>query len=87
MQQYSRMNGIRDDKDHRVRGGNPCLEQSLESYELWYSCCFPHRQLSRGDVPPQTSIVGRLSRDVKVCVFVCQDSNAGKDSLGGNERG
>jgi len=25
-----------DDKDHRVAGGNPCLEQSLESYEL---CC------------------------------------------------
>ena len=25
-----------DHKDHRVRGGNPCLEQSLEPYEL---CC------------------------------------------------
>jgi hypothetical protein len=25
-----------DNKDHRVAGGNPCLEQSLESYEL---CC------------------------------------------------
>ena len=44
MRAYSRMNGASDDKDHRVQGGNPCLEQSLESYEL---CClvevFPHR--------------------------------------------
>lgn len=36
MQQYSRMDGEKDDKDHKVQGGNPCLEQSLESYEL---CC------------------------------------------------
>lgn len=36
MQGYSRMNNGKDNKDHRVQGGNPCLEQSLESYEL---CC------------------------------------------------
>lgn len=36
MQKYSRMNGVVDNKDIRVRGGNPCLEQSLESMEL---CC------------------------------------------------
>lgn len=36
MQKYSRMNGIIDNKDHRAKGGNPCLEQTLESYELWY---------------------------------------------------
>ena len=36
MQNYGRMNGVVDQRDHRVRGGNPCLEQSLESYEL---CC------------------------------------------------
>jgi len=36
MQKYSRMKNGGDDKDHRVMGGNPCLEQSLESYEL---CC------------------------------------------------
>ncbi len=43
MRSYSRMNNGKDNKDHRVTGGNPCLEQSLESYEL---CClvetFPH---------------------------------------------
>ncbi len=36
MRNYSRMNNGPDYKDHRVAGGNPCLEQSLESYEL---CC------------------------------------------------
>ena len=36
MQEYSRMNGVQDLKDNRARGGNPCLEQTLEPYEL---CC------------------------------------------------
>jgi ribonucleoside-triphosphate reductase len=36
MRKYSRMQNGGDNKDHRVMGGNPCLEQSLESYEL---CC------------------------------------------------
>jgi len=34
MQNYSRMIDKPDYKDERVRGGNPCLEQSLEPYEL-----------------------------------------------------
>lgn len=36
MQKYGRMGRPPDFKDHRARGGNPCLEQTLESYEL---CC------------------------------------------------
>ena len=36
MRKYSRMKDPADWKDRRVKGGNPCLEQSLESYEL---CC------------------------------------------------
>jgi len=36
MRKFSRMQNGGDNKDHRVMGGNPCLEQSLESYEL---CC------------------------------------------------
>lgn len=35
-QDYSRMNNGKDYKDHRATGGNPCLEQTLESYEM---CC------------------------------------------------
>jgi ribonucleoside-triphosphate reductase (thioredoxin) len=36
MQAYGRMKDPADWKDYRVKGGNPCLEQSLEPYEL---CC------------------------------------------------
>jgi ribonucleoside-triphosphate reductase (thioredoxin) len=36
MQKYSRMGREPDNKDYRASGGNPCLEQTLESYEL---CC------------------------------------------------
>ncbi|CAK4069351.1 unnamed protein product [Aphanomyces euteiches] len=36
MQEYSRMDGTPDYRDTRAAGGNPCLEQTLESYEL---CC------------------------------------------------
>ena len=35
-QAYSRMGKEPDYKDHRAKGGNPCLEQTLETYEL---CC------------------------------------------------
>ena len=50
MRAYSRMQNGGDNKDHRVAGGNPCLEQSLESYEL---CClvetFPYNHDSLED--------------------------------------
>ena len=50
MKSYSRMNGKPDNKDIRVSGGNPCLEQSLESMEL---CClvetFPTKHSSLDD--------------------------------------
>ena len=50
MQKYSRMKKGGDWKDHRVAGCNPCLEQSLESYEL---CClvetFPNNHDSLED--------------------------------------
>jgi len=48
MRGYSRMNNGPDNKDARADGGNPCLEQTLESYEL---CClvetfpFNHKDL------------------------------------------
>ena len=50
MRKFSRMQNGGDNKDHRVAGGNPCLEQSLESYEL---CClvetFPYNHDSLED--------------------------------------
>lgn len=36
MRKYDRMNGVVTNKDHRAKGGNPCLEQTLESFEM---CC------------------------------------------------
>ena len=50
MKGYSRMKNGKDNKDHRAAGGNPCLEQTLESYEL---CClvetFPDKHESLED--------------------------------------
>jgi hypothetical protein len=51
MQQFSRMDSAHGDgKDWRVQGGNPCLEQSLEPFEL---CClvetFPNHHSSKED--------------------------------------
>lgn len=50
MRKFGRMNGTPDDRDHRAMGGNPCLEQTLEPYEM---CClvetFPHRHESLAD--------------------------------------
>ena len=48
MRTHGRMNGLENDgADHLVAGGNPCLEQSLESFEM---CClvetFPERHES-----------------------------------------
>ena len=34
MRGYGRLKNGKDNKDHRAAGGNPCLEQTLESYEL-----------------------------------------------------
>jgi ribonucleoside-triphosphate reductase (thioredoxin) len=49
-QAYSRMGRPADYKDYRARGGNPCLEQTLEPYEL---CClvetYPSRHESLDD--------------------------------------
>jgi ribonucleoside-triphosphate reductase (thioredoxin) len=45
-QMYSRMNGITDGKDHRAAGGNPCLEQTLEPYEM---CCLVETFPTRND--------------------------------------
>ena len=49
-----------DDKDHRVMGGNPCLEQSLESYEL---CCLV-------ETFPNNHDVRRLSKNFKICLSI-----------------
>jgi adenosylcobalamin-dependent ribonucleoside-triphosphate reductase len=44
MRRYGRMADPPNDKDYRAMGGNPCLEQTLESYEL---CCLVEVFISR----------------------------------------
>lgn len=50
MRKFSRMKNLPDNKDWRAEGGNPCLEQTLESWEL---CClvenFPYKHDSLED--------------------------------------
>lgn len=50
MRAYGRMCEDANYKDKKAQGGNPCLEQTLESYEI---CClvetFPHRHESIED--------------------------------------
>jgi adenosylcobalamin-dependent ribonucleoside-triphosphate reductase len=50
MKHYARMKDEPNGKDLRVKGANPCMEQSLESYEM---CClvetFPSRADSKAD--------------------------------------
>ncbi|OWZ09177.1 Ribonucleoside-triphosphate reductase, adenosylcobalamin-dependent [Phytophthora megakarya] len=50
MRNFGRMNGVKDDRDRNASGGNPCLEQTLESYEM---CClvetFPYNHDSLED--------------------------------------
>ena len=58
MQQYEvRMKDPADWKDERVAGSNPCLEQSLESYEL---CClvetFPLNTVTIGTINARLSL-------------------------------
>ena len=50
MRYYGRMGDERNIRDHLAAGGNPCLEQTLESHEL---CClvetFPSNHASLAD--------------------------------------
>ena len=58
MQNYSRMCDPPDQKDYRVMGGNPCLEQSLEDSEL---CCvtFDTRIHTKNGSPKIYDVVGK----------------------------
>ena len=50
IRKFGRMSDPPNNKDHRAQGCNPCVEQSLESYEL---CClvenFPEKATSKAD--------------------------------------
>lgn len=57
MKEYGRMGNNKDYKDHRASGGNPCLEQTLESYEL--CCCTGNTRIqTKTGIPKIIDVVG-----------------------------
>ena len=62
MKAYGRMADKPNNKDHRAKGGNPCLEQTLESYEL---------VLLGRNFPNQSRIFRGLQNHPQVCLLVC----------------
>jgi len=76
MQQYSRMKDPADWKDRRVAGGNPCLEQSLETYEL---CClvetFPSKHDDYWDYQRTLKFAYLYAKAVTLMATHWQDTN------------
>ena len=76
MKKFSRMNGVVDNKDYRVCGGNPCLEQSLESYELCtLSECFPNRCESLDDFLRTLKFAYLYAKTVTLALTHSSDTN------------
>ena len=76
MRHYSRMKNGGDNKDHRAMGGNPCLEQTLESYEL---CClvetFPNNHESLEDYQRTLKYAYLYAKTVTLGVTHWADTN------------
>jgi adenosylcobalamin-dependent ribonucleoside-triphosphate reductase len=76
MKSFSRMNGYPDNKDIRVSGGNPCLEQSLESMEL---CClvetFPNKHENIEDFKATLKSAFLFAKTVTLLPLHWQKSN------------
>ena len=76
MKMYSRMKDAPDWKDRRVKGGNPCLEQSLESYEL---CClvetFPAKHSDYWDYQRTLKFAYLYAKTVTLMATHWQDTN------------
>ena len=76
MQAFSRMKDPADHKDYRVRGGNPCLEQSLEPYEL---CClvetFPAKHDDYWDYQRTLKFAYLYAKTVTLVPTHCKETN------------
>ena len=60
MRRFGRMQDPANNRDHRAKGGNPCLEQTLESYEC---CVSGSTRITHEDgCTPISERVGRLTR-------------------------
>ena len=77
MQAYSRMEGPRDYIDSKAQGGNPCLEQTLESFEV---CClvetFPQRHESIEDYCQTLAVAMEYAKTVTLGATHWPETNA-----------
>ena len=77
MQAYGRMCEAPNNKDHRAAGGNPCLEQTLESKEM---CClvetFPNRHESLDDYIRTLQLAVTYAKTVTLGSTHWTDTNA-----------
>ena len=73
---FSRMNGVEDNKDIKINGGNPCLEQSLESYEICNLIeCFPAKHESLEDFIITLKYAYLYAKTVTLCNTHWPDTN------------
>lgn len=76
MQHYSRMGRAPDNSDLKVRGGNPCLEQSLEPFEI---CClvetFPFRAKDLDDFKKTLQVAFTYAKTVTLCESHWKETN------------
>ena len=76
MKGYSRMCDPLDNKDHRVIGGNPCLEQSLEHFELCnLSENFLNRATDKEDFLRTLKFAYLYSKTVTLVTTHCAETN------------
>lgn len=75
--EYGRMSEPKDYKDARASGGNPCLEQTLESYEL---CClvetFPSKHETLEDYLKTLKYAFLYAKTVTLCQTHWRETNA-----------
>jgi ribonucleoside-triphosphate reductase len=76
MRAFGRMKDPADWRDRRVLGGNPCLEQSLEHYEL---CClvenFPHHHETLDDFKRTLSVSWLYAKAVTTAMTHWEQTN------------
>lgn len=76
MKNFSRMQGTPDFKDTKAMGGNPCLEQTLESYEL---CClvetFPTHHDNEDDFMLTLKYAYMYAKTVSLCMTHWTETN------------
>eukprot|EP00607_Mallomonas_marina_P001696 CAMPEP_0182436698 /NCGR_PEP_ID=MMETSP1167-20130531/83062_1 /TAXON_ID=2988 /ORGANISM="Mallomonas Sp, Strain CCMP3275" /LENGTH=624 /DNA_ID=CAMNT_0024629141 /DNA_START=341 /DNA_END=2215 /DNA_ORIENTATION=- len=77
MQAYGRMSEPKNFRDYRARGGNPCLEQTLESFEL---CClvevFPMKHDTEEDFLRSVQLAMTYAKTVTLGSTHWPESNA-----------